>query len=124
MSKKILIIDDNEGDKVLIRELLRESGIDCEFIMTGSGPEVIEKTKQEKPDVVLIDTGLKEMDSFQTCKTIKDMPDVDIKVIVMTGIVDAIDAGKARRSGADDFCVKTSDCESIIKAIKQISNQS
>ena len=123
MGKKILIIDDNEGDKVLIRELLRESGIDCEFIMANSGDEGIEKAKEEKPTVVLIDTGLKGTDCFQTCKTIKELPDIDIKVIVMTGVVDAIDAGKARRSGADDFCVKTSDCESIIKAVKQISNQ-
>lgn len=122
MTKKILIIDENEGDKLLIQELLRAINIECEFILVSSGEDGIEKARQEKPQVVLIDTGLKETSGFETCRRIKELPDNDAKLIIMTGIVDAVDAGKARRSGADDFCVKTSDCESIIQAVKNFLN--
>ena len=122
MAKKILIIDENEGDTLLIRELLRENKFECEFILASSGEEGIEKARQEKPDVVLIDTGLKKMSGFEACRQIKELPDVNAKLIIMTGVVDAVDAGNARRSGADDFCVKTSDCESIIQAVRNFIN--
>ncbi|MDP2652912.1 MAG: response regulator [Candidatus Omnitrophota bacterium] len=120
MGRKILVIDDNEGDRVLIRELLRENGIVCELVMAASGKDGMEKVPQEKPDVVLIDTNLKEIDGFEVCRLIRAMPGIDAKLIIMTGVVDALDAGRARRSGADDFCVKTSDCESIIQAVRKI----
>ena len=38
---------------------------------------------------------------------------------MMTGTVDAVDAVKARKAGADDYCVKTSDCSSMLEAVKK-----
>ena len=59
------------------------------------------------------------MDGYEICKKIKAM-DERVKVIICTGIVDAVDAAKARASGADDYCVKTVDYEPLIMAIKNI----
>ena len=37
---------------------------------------------------------------------------------MMTGIIDAVDAVKAKRVGADDYCAKTSDCSALVEAVK------
>jgi DNA-binding response OmpR family regulator len=42
------------------------------------------------------------------------------KIIVTTGAIDAVDAIKARKAGADDYCVKTSDCSQLLIAVKNL----
>ena len=119
MKKKILVVDDNRGDQVLIKETLLGAGVECEIIAADTGEEGIEKVKTENPDIVVLDTRLPKMDGFETCKKIKEIEQGKIKVIVMTGVIDAVDAVKAREANADDYSVKTSDCKSLIDVIKR-----
>lgn len=118
MSKKILLVEDNEGDQFLIEEALKEAGIDCELIIESSGEEGVAKAASLNPDIVITDTNLPGIDGFETCKKIKEICGDSTKVIVMTGIVDAVDAVKARQMGADDYCVKTSNLSQMIKTLK------
>jgi len=118
MAIKILIIDDNEGDIRLIQESLKDAGIESEFHSATTGEDGLEKVQNIQPDMVLLDTRLPGIDGFQTCRKIKDMSLANIKVVIMTGVVDAIDATEAREAGADDYTVKTSDCELLIKTIQ------
>ena len=60
------------------------------------------------------------MNGFETCKKIKEIKEVDVNVIMMTGAVDAVDAVKARKHGADDYCAKSSDCDDLIEAVKEL----
>lgn len=118
--KKILLVDDNEGDQLLIKEALRTADIDFIFTAALSGEEALSACESNQPDIVILDTQLPKMNGFQTCRKIKEMFGDSTKVIMMTGIIDAVDAGKARESGADDYCVKTSDYSHILEAIKKI----
>jgi len=110
MKKKIVIIDDNQGDRQLIVEYLREAGFDLEYILASSGEEGLAKVKQHKPAYVVIDTKLPGMDGFETCRQVKAaLPET--KAIILTGVVDAVDSSKAREAGADEFTIKTSNYE-------------
>ncbi len=119
MDKKILIIDDNQGDLDLIEQMLVELGFK-DVISAISGEDGIRKCQEERPDIVIIDTLMPGMDGFETCKQIKDIFGAKVKAIIMTGVIDAVDAGKAKEAGVDDCCVKTSDFSSLMMSIKNV----
>lgn len=121
MLKKILIIDDNEQDRKIIKRFLNKAGFK-EIIMAESGEEGLEKVEQKKPDLVIVDTLLPGIDGFEVCSKIREAQGpTNPKIIVMTGFVDAVDAVKARQMGADDYTVKTSDYVSLIEAVQEQS---
>lgn len=117
--KKFLVVEDNEQDqKILKRHLVSAGYTDVEVVPTG---ELGVKTAEEtRPDMVIIDTKLPAMDGFETCRKIKHISKLKAKVIVMTGLIEAIDAGKARAAGADEYCAKTSDCAHLMEAIQRL----
>ncbi len=120
MTTKVLIIDDNEADARLIKEIFKTKGIPCDFLVAKSGEEGLEKIKETKVGIVILDTRLPGMDGFETCQKIKELYKDSVKVIMLTGFVDAVDAGRARKAGSDDYCVKTVDCEPVLEAIKNL----
>lgn len=119
---KILLIEDSPSDVRLFQEWLKqEPGLQrCQLIIAETGQEGIEKAKAEKPDLALIDTRLPDSDGFEVCHQIKKGKKLACKVIVYTGIVDAVDAGRARKAGADDYVVKTANFSYLIEAIKKL----
>jgi len=120
MGNKILIVDDNNQDRMIMERLLNKAGF-SEIICAERGEEGVSKARSEAPDLVIIDTMLPGIDGFQTCRQVKQESSGPApKVIVITGSIDAIDAVKARRMGADDYCVKSSDFSSLIETIRTL----
>lgn len=120
MGKKILIIEDNEDDLIIIKRHLNHAGYD-QVIDARDATEGIKKAIDEKPDLVISDTLLPGNSGFEVCRQIRAACGNETpKIIIMTGSVDAVDAGRARRVGADDYCAKTSDCAPIIEAVKKL----
>ena len=119
MKKKILIIDDNQGDRQLIKEYLTEAQFDLEYLLTGSGEEGLARMKDFHPNFVVIDTKLPGMDGYETCRRIKELAP-EVKVIILTGVVDAVDSGKAREVGADEFTIKTSNYEVFTQSFREM----
>jgi len=123
MGKKILIIDDNEVDLIIVKRCLSEAGY-AEIITAQDACEGIKKAKEEKPDLVISDTLLGSSNGFEVCAQIKNLysqtNQASPKIIIMTGFIDAVDAVKARKVGADDYCAKTSDCLPLIEAVKKL----
>lgn len=116
MSVKVLIIEDNPQDQKIIQRYASRAGYDV--LLASSGEEGLDIFKKENPPVVVTDTNLPGMDGFELCRSIKAVPQCVARVIIITGQIDAVDAGKARENGADDYCVKTSDCAPLLTAIK------
>jgi len=118
--RKILIIDDNEGDRRLIHDVLDNANFHMDISMAENGEEGLQKVKEFKSGmIVVVDTMMPGMDGFETCKKIKEMA-IGALVIICTGVVDAVDAAKARAAGADDYCVKTADGGSLINSIRDL----
>lgn len=105
MIKKVLIVDDNEGDRVLIKEILSEIPFIEEFQEAGSGEDAIEQVKKFLPQLVLLDIKLIGMDGYETCQKIKEF-DEKIKVILLTGYSEYFDREKRVETKADLFTLK------------------
>ena len=116
---KILIIDDNEQDRKIIKRYVGKAGYE-NIVMAETGNEGVEKAESEKPDLIILDTVLPDTVGFEVCKKIREFG--DMKIIMMTGTIDAVDAVKARGAGADDYCVKTPDCSPLMEAIDSLCN--
>lgn len=117
--KKILIIDDNDQDRKIMKRFFNEAGYE-NIVTASTGEEGVEKASVESPDLVVVDTVLPGINGFEVCRQIKSRRGQDQKIIVITGSVDAIDAVKAKKAGADDYCVKTIRFAPLIDAIKRI----
>ena len=120
MAKKILIIDDTDSDRKIVQRFLNKEGHD-NIIIAENGEDGVAMAASENPDLVITDTNMPGIDGFETCRQIRDAGSKETpKIIVITGAIDAVDAIKARKSGADDYCVKTSDCVQLMVAVKNL----
>lgn len=117
---KILLIEDNPQDQKIVTRYLQRAGFN-DFFIAESGEKGLELARQQNPDVILLDTLLPGIDGFETCRQLKQVQKVAARVVIMTGRIDAVDAEKARQMGADDYCVKTSDCAAILEVLRKFS---
>lgn len=117
---KILLVDDNEQDRKIIQRFLNKAGFE-ELLFAENGEEGLKMAESVRPDLVILDTLLPEIDGFEVCRQIREHQKETIpKIIIVTGSVDAVDAIKARKAGADDYCAKTSDYSALIEAVKKL----
>lgn len=118
MGKKILIIDDTDSDRKIVKRFLNKAGYE-DIVTAETGEQGVAAAVSEKPDLVITDTMMPGIDGFETCRRIREDHGRETpKIIVTTGAIDAVDAIKARKAGADDYCVKTSDAAQLIAAVK------
>lgn len=119
MGKHILIIDDSAQVRDFLGAVLENEGFQ---VMKAAGFEEAEPLlRSARPDLALIDVVMPGVSGFEACQRVRDMFKSDPpKVIVMTGKLDAIDPIKARKMGADDFAVKTTGMEAILKSVKNL----
>jgi len=100
---KILVVDDDTEICDLLKTFLVKQGFDV--ITANSGRDGIEKTKSEKPKVILLDIKMPDINGLETLKMIKEVAP-KVSVIMTTGIVDMKVAQEAITQGAVDYFVK------------------
>ncbi len=117
-SLKILLVEDNPGDVVLVRELLRTSGIDFSLENVGSLKETLMRCLAVNFDILLLDLGLPDSTGVETLKKI-NVFNTKSPVVVMTGLDDEDAALESLRQGAQDYLVKNRlTADNIIRGIK------
>ena len=117
-SLSILLVEDNPGDAVLIRELLKTSGIAFSMKQVASLKEAIVLCVEREFDIVLLDLGLPDSVGLETLKKIQVFK-MKSPVVVLTGLDDEDTALESLREGAQDYLLKnklTSD--NILRGIK------
>ena len=115
---KILLIDDSKYMLETLGDILEKK--DYEVFKASGGEEGVEIAREENPDVVIIDTVMPGIDGFETCIRIKEIENNETKIIVMTGSIDAVDAGRATKAGADDYCAKTRDYSELLVSVSTL----
>jgi len=104
--KKVLIVDDDAEIVELMVDILTRDGR-FEIKTAGSGYEAGINTEQFRPDVILLDYMLPDINGDIVCKTIRKNPEFeDIKIIIVSGVVKQDEIDRLLNSGAEDFIKK------------------
>ncbi|NOX90814.1 MAG: response regulator [Calditrichaeota bacterium] len=118
MKKKILIVEDNEQNLYLATYLLEKNGF--EVVSARSGLEGVEKALTEKPDMILMDIQLPDMNGYQATKKIKSIADIKhIPVVAVTSYAMVGDREKAFAIGCAGYIEKPFDPETFAVEIQK-----
>jgi len=115
----ILAVDDEED----ILEIIRYNLIKENYYVTciTSGEEALTKAKSEKPDLILLDLMLPEMDGFEICKLLKNDPETsNISIIMITAKGEEADIVAGLELGADDYITKPFSPKVLIARIRTV----
>ena len=118
MTKNILICDDAAFMRMMIKDILTKDG----YNIAGeaeNGVKAVEKYSETKPDLVLMDITMPEMDGIQALKKIKEA-DANACVIMCSAMGQQAMVIEAIQSGAKDFIVKPFQAERVLEAVKKV----
>jgi len=112
----ILVVDDEELNRSLLRALLSAS---FDVLEASSGVAALEILGRAPVDLVLLDVMMPELDGFATCKLIKAQPrDSLLPVILVTALGEQEDRNRGLESGADDFLRKPVDRRELLLRVR------
>ena len=118
MAKNILICDDAAFMRMMIKDILTKNG----YNVAGeaeNGLKAIEKYNEIKPDLVMMDITMPEMDGIDALKKIK-ASDSGANVIMCSAMGQQAMVIEAIQSGAKDFIVKPFNADRVIEAVKKV----
>ena len=105
MSKRILVVEDQEDNRRIVRDLLLASGY--QLIEATTGEEGLKMATTEKPDLILMDIQLPGMDGYEVTRRIKANPELNpIPIIVVTSYALSGDDKKAFDAGCNGYVTK------------------
>jgi two-component system alkaline phosphatase synthesis response regulator PhoP len=114
---KILLVDDEENIRKLVHYNLILDGYDV--IMAVNGKEGLEKAIQEKPDLILLDIMMPEMDGLEVCSRLKKNPETrDIPIFMLSAKGQMQDLEDAYDVGADNYITKPFDVDKLSETIQ------
>ncbi|MEM9468990.1 MAG: response regulator [Pseudomonadota bacterium] len=118
MEKTVLIVEDNELNMKLFRDLLQAQKI--KTIETRDGLKVLDIARKEKPDLILMDIQLPEISGLDVTKKLKATEDLAaIPVIAITAFAMKGDEEKIRQGGCEDYISKPISVVSFIETINK-----
>ena len=118
MAKNILIVDDAAFMRMMIKDILTKNG----YNVAGeaeNGAKAMEKYNELKPDLVLMDITMPEVDGIQALKNIK-ASDPNAKIIMCSAMGQQAMVIEAIQSGAKDFIVKPFQADRLLEAVKKV----
>ena len=117
MNNRVLVVDDNKNNVRLLKAILEDEKFEvyvCERAVTA-----VELSHQLKPDIILLDIMMPEMDGFEVCRALKaDFEIKDIPVIMVTARTDTSDLKAALDMGAFDYIRKPIDEIEVIARVQ------
>jgi len=118
MSKRILVVEDHEDNRRILRDLLGTTGY--EMIEAEDGAEGVAKAKAEKPDLILMDIQLPLLDGYEATRQIKAEPALAaIPIIVVTSYALSGDEEKAKAAGCDAYVSKPYSPRQLLQKIRE-----
>ncbi|MGI9520530.1 MAG: response regulator [Hyphomicrobiaceae bacterium] len=118
MSKKILIVEDQEDNRTILRDLFGHVGY--EIVEAANGAEGVKSALSERPDLILMDIQMPDMDGYEATRRIKEEPSTAmIPIVVVTSYALAGDAEKAKAAGCDDYVTKPFSPRALLTTVRR-----
>ncbi|WP_436860103.1 response regulator [Mammaliicoccus lentus] len=117
MSQKVLVVDDEQSIVTLLKYNLEQAGY--QVIVAYDGVQALEKVNEEKPDLVVLDVMLPEMDGIEVCKTIRSDKN-QVPILMLTAKDDEFDRVLGLELGADDYMTKPFSPREVVARVKAI----
>lgn len=120
MAKKIMVVDDEENLRELVKVILEQEHFDV--ITASDGKECLEKLKKVKPGLIILDMFMPGMSGKETCEKIrKNAKTKNIKVVFLT-VARLSDTGQneLKKLKVLDYITKPFDNDDLVKRIKKL----
>ncbi|MCK5706018.1 MAG: response regulator [Candidatus Aureabacteria bacterium] len=116
----VLIVDDEENARYILNlKLTMKKNITV--FEAENGIEALKRVEEKKPDIILLDVMMPEMDGFETCKKLKEKQETeDIPIIFLTAKTRTTDVIQGIRVGVDDYITKPYDFNDLFDRIIKI----
>lgn len=113
--KTILIVDDEKNVRHLVRSML---GTENTVIEAEDGKVAVHMARRHKPDLILMDIMMPEMDGYTACKTIKTTPVIKvIPVVMLTAVGYELNVKLGQEMGADGYITKPFSHQNLLNTI-------
>lgn len=117
--KKILIVDDEPNILMSLEYAFKKK--DFEVFIARDGTEAIEISNREKPNLILLDIMMPEMDGYETLKQVKDNEDLaHTKIVFLSAKSKENDVEKGLKMGADRYLTKPFSLKKVISEIEEL----
>jgi two-component system, cell cycle response regulator DivK len=118
MTKRILVVEDTEDNRKIIRDLLTSVGY--ELIEAVDGGEGVALARSERPDLILMDMQLPVIDGYEATRQIRAVPDLaKVPIIAVTSYALSGDEAKTRAAGCDGYVAKPFSPRQLLAKIRE-----
>jgi two-component system cell cycle response regulator DivK len=118
MTKRILVVEDQEDNRRIMRDLLRKAGFDVLEATTGEEGVIFAET--HRPDLILMDIQMPVLDGYEATRRIKAMSELrHIPIFVVTSYALSGDDARAQAAGADAYVSKPFSPRQLLAKIRQ-----
>jgi len=119
MTKRILIVEDTEDNRQIMRDLLSSAGYT--LIEAKTGEEGVSMAKEHRPDLILMDIQLPVLDGYEATRRIKQDPALTrIPIIAVTSYALAGDEAKTRAAGCDAYIAKPFSPRQLLLKVREL----
>lgn len=117
--KKILVVEDDQDILQLVKLYLEKEGFRPVTAMNGL--DALKRVKEDKPDLVVLDLMLPEMDGLEVCKRIRSVPDTGmLPILMLTAKAEESDTIVGLELGADDYVTKPFSPKALVARVKAL----
>ena len=117
--KKILIVEDNDANRLLITDVMKYYGY--AIIEALNGEEGVRAAREQRPDLIFMDMQMPVMDGFTATRILKNDPATrDIKIVALTSFAMAGDKETILAAGADEYIAKPVNTRELPGAVKKL----
>ena len=118
MSRRILVLEDEEDSRKILRDLLSTAAY--EMTEAENGEQALAAVAKQRPDLILMDIQMPVLDGYEATRRIKADPAFkDVPIIAVTSYALSGDEAKARAAGCDDFVPKPFSPRQLLAKIRE-----
>lgn len=113
----ILLVDDDETGRLLVKLFLEHAGI--RVVEADTAESGLELCRRQRFDLCLIDGMLPRMDGFQMVRSLRAVPEYrDVPLVILSGLDGAEWPSRAKDAGATDFIIKSNDWTGLVEKVQ------